>query len=153
MHQSLRDPTPPLCANCLLPRVLVPPYLLPGVPIVPFKELLKGKTGDERRKLLYEIAMDQKEWRRWIHAKAVEKSDKKRQKMLAKEQQDNASRYYPPPPSTPQEKWQQKVVRKRAKQRAAEHQQQGGGGGGGGGAGNSGRGRQQSGRKQLFGRK
>jgi hypothetical protein len=124
------------------------------VPIVPFKELLKGKAGDERRKLLYEIAMDQKEWRRWIHAKAVEKSDKKRQKRMAREQQEGASRNYPPPPSTPQEKWKQKVARKRAKQ-WEEQQQQGGGGGRGGGGSSapwSGRGR-QSDRKQLFGKK
>lgn len=55
-------------------------HLRNGEPIVPFKELLKGKNGDERKRLLYEIAMDVKEWRRWRHAKAVAKAAKRRAK-------------------------------------------------------------------------
>eukprot|EP00775_Hariotina_reticulata_P013702 gene13702-13824_t len=55
-------------------------HLKNGEPIVPFKELLKNKTGDERKRLLYEIAMDVKEWRRWRHAKA----ERWKQKMMKK---------------------------------------------------------------------
>lgn len=115
-----------------------------GEPIVPFKELLKGKTGDERRRLLYEIAMDQKEWKRWQHAKAVERSDKRRRKEEA--QQRPGFRDGLPPASTPQEKWKQKVAKKRARQWGEEQQKTGGQGSG---ASWMGRGR-QSGRKQLF---
>jgi hypothetical protein len=116
-----------------------------GQPIVPFKELLKGTTGDERRRLLYEIAMDQKEWKRWQHAKAVEKADKQRRKQEAKRQAEFRDGL--PPASTPQEKWRQKVARKRARQ--WEEDQQGKAGGQGGGSSWMGRGRQSS-RKQLF---
>jgi hypothetical protein len=116
-----------------------------GEPIIPFKELLKGKAGDERRRLLYEIAMDQKEWKRWQHAKAVERSDKQRRKAEAK--QPSGFRDGLPLASTPQEKWKQKVAKKRARQWEEEQQERGGGQGGG--ASWMGRGR-QSGRSQLF---
>lgn len=93
-------------------------HLKDGEPIVPFKQLLKGKTGDERRRLLYEIAMDVKEWRRWRHAKAVEKASKRRAKeerRLEADMQQGRSRSAPPKPSTPEERWQQKLRRKREK--------------------------------------
>jgi hypothetical protein len=87
-----------------------------GEPIIPFKELLKGKAGDERRKLLWEIAMDQKEWRRWRHAKAVEKRSKNKAKFEAQQRQEDAARQ--PKPSTPQEKWRMKVAKKQMRKAA-----------------------------------
>lgn len=95
-----------------------------GKPHIPFKELLQGKVGDERRRLLYEIAMDQKEWRRWRHAKAVEKADKKRVKRRAEEEAGLRERM-PAKPSSAQEKWQQKVAKRRFKQWADKQEGQG----------------------------
>jgi hypothetical protein len=83
-------------------------HLRNGEPIVPFKELLKDKSGEERNKLLYEIAMDVKEWRRWRHAKAVAKASKRREK----EARALASGKKPIQLATPEERWKQKVAKR-----------------------------------------
>jgi uncharacterized membrane protein YgcG len=57
--------------------------------------------------------MDQKEWRRWRHAKAVEKRSRTRAKSEARQRQEDAARQ--PQPSTPQEKWRMKVAKKQMK--------------------------------------
>jgi hypothetical protein len=90
-------------------------HLRNGEPIVPFKELLKGKSGEERNKLLYEIAMDVKEWRRWRHAKAVAKAAKRREK----EARNLAAGKRPFQPATPEERWKQKVAKRRGKAAAS----------------------------------
>jgi hypothetical protein len=87
-------------------------HLRNGEPIVPFKELLKGKSGEERNKLLYEIAMDVKEWRRWRHAKAVASAAKRREKQA----RALAAGKTPFQPATPEKRWKQKVAKKRGKQ-------------------------------------
>jgi uncharacterized membrane protein YgcG len=86
-------------------------HLRNGEPIVPFKELLKGKSGDERKELLYEVAMDVKEWRRWRHAKAVAAAAKRREK----DARALAAGKVLAPPRTPEERWKQKVAKKRDK--------------------------------------
>ncbi|WIA29127.1 hypothetical protein OEZ86_011638 [Tetradesmus obliquus] len=102
-------------------------HLRNGEPIVPFKDLLKGKTGDERKKLLYEIAMDVKEWRRWRHAKAVARASKRREKTG----RDMAAGKAPPRYETPEERWQQKIKKKRDRAAPSEWQGRGRRGGGG----------------------
>jgi hypothetical protein len=97
-------------------------------------------AGDERKRLLYEIAMDVKEWRRWRHAKAVAKAAANREK-AAREQQSSAGKQADrsggrgynsgqgssaswigrgstrgkSKDDTPQERWQQKVAKKKLK--------------------------------------
>jgi hypothetical protein len=88
-------------------------HLRNGEPIVPFKELLKGKTGEERKRLLYEIAMDVKEWRRWRHANAVAKAAKRREKQARDLAAGKQTRNYN---ATPEERWKQKIANKRSKQ-------------------------------------
>jgi hypothetical protein len=83
-----------------------------GEPIVPFKELLKGKTGEERKRLLHEIAMDVKEWRRWRHAKAVAKSEKKKEQAARDMAAGKEPRRFA---GTPEERWKQKIAKKRSK--------------------------------------
>jgi uncharacterized membrane protein YgcG len=91
--------------------------------------------------LLWEIAMDTKEYRRLRHAKAVQQSANRKSKTEAKQLQQTASIQrerkvagkYSPVSADPEERWKAKVANKRAKQAAAA----GGGGGGGSGRGGS----------------
>lgn len=94
-----------------------------GEPYVPFKELLKGKTGDERKKLLYEIAMDVKEYRRWRHARAVAAAAKKKSKEQQQQQQRSAAYSRRQQGATPEKRWKQKVMKKRQKQQEGGQQQ------------------------------
>lgn len=131
-------------------------HIRDGKPIVPFKELLKGTSGDERRRLLWEIAMDQKEWKRWQHVKAVDKADKNRQRQTARQEADRR----PPPPTTADEKWKQKVAQKKKRrwEELREQQDRARSGGGSSSSGRKdaswmGRGATSSKRRPLFGRK
>ncbi|KAF6266680.1 P-loop containing nucleoside triphosphate hydrolase protein [Scenedesmus sp. NREL 46B-D3] len=88
-------------------------HLRNGEPVVPFKDLLQGKAGEERKKLLHEIAMDVREWRRWRHARAAAKAGKRREK----EAQVVAAGKKAPRQhqETPEERWKQKAAKKRNK--------------------------------------
>lgn len=122
-----------------------------GEPLVPFKQLLKGKSGDERRRLLWEIAMDVKEWRRWRHAKAVDKSHKKREKG-ARELDDRLKQMGQaagPKPKDPEERWKWKMAQKQGVRYKGSSDPAGGsssrGKSGGGGSGST-----KGGQRRLF---
>lgn len=119
-----------------------------GQPIVPFKELLAGTTGDERRKLLWEISQDVKEYRRLRHARAVQRAAKRREKTERKREQLQAAGLsevkvagrYSPKSKDPEERWKAKVAAKKMKQQA----------GGAAWAGRGRRGASTEGRGKLF---
>ncbi|KAF8072921.1 DEAD-box ATP-dependent RNA helicase 39 [Scenedesmus sp. PABB004] len=101
-------------------------HLRDGQPIVPFKELLAGKGGDERKRLLYEIALDVKEWRRWRHARAVARAAKRRAKddaaAAAPRGGGGGGGGAPRRPAEPEERWKAKVAQKRRRQQQEREQ-------------------------------
>lgn len=137
-------------------------HLKDGKPIVPFEVVLRGKTGEERRRLMNEIAVDVQEWRRWRSAQAAERAEQRRRK----EEQQQQKRFEGrrgggssssggsgsnSKPATPEEAWKQRLAQKR---QAAAAAKKGGGGARGGAAGawdkrGSG-GSKQQGSKRLF---